>query len=119
MDRPRVSWISRRYADSASLVARGLWRVVDHAGLGRFDAGDKYGGVSIEYVGERAFLDLYYIGGGGLRQTLDAAAELLGRAPMPPRWALGYMQSSRHFDDTDELRRLPAMWPKATPMRCP
>ncbi len=34
-------------------------------------------------------------------------AELLGRAPMPPRWALGFLQSTRHFHDTAELRRLP------------
>ena len=33
-------------------------------------------------------------------------AELLGRPPMPPRWALGFLQSTRHFDDTAELRRL-------------
>ncbi len=33
-------------------------------------------------------------------------AELLGRAPLPPRWALGYLQSTRHFQDTAELRQL-------------
>ena len=38
---------------------------------------------------------------------MGEVAELLGRAPLPPRWALGYLQSTRHFDDTDELRRLP------------
>ena len=27
--------------------------------------------------------------------------------PLPPRWALGFLQSTRHFDDTEELRRLP------------
>ena len=26
---------------------------------------------------------------------------------LPPRWALGFLQSTRHFDDTAELRRLP------------
>lgn len=78
----------------------------DDAGLGRLDAGDKYGGVTVEYDGDRSSIDLYYIGGGGMRETLDAAAELLGRAPMPPRWALGYMQSSRHFENADELRGL-------------
>ena len=38
---------------------------------------------------------------------MGEVAELLGRAPLPPRWALGFLQSTRHFDDTDELRRLP------------
>ena len=38
---------------------------------------------------------------------MGEVAELLGRAPLPPRWALGFLQSTRHFHDTDELRRLP------------
>jgi alpha-glucosidase (family GH31 glycosyl hydrolase) len=33
-------------------------------------------------------------------------ADLVGHATMPPRWALGYLQSSRHFDGTDEVRGL-------------
>ena len=42
-----------------------------------------------------------------VRELMGEVAELLGRAPMPPRWALGFLQSTRHFDDTAELRRLP------------
>jgi alpha-glucosidase (family GH31 glycosyl hydrolase) len=38
---------------------------------------------------------------------MGEVAELLGRAPMPPKWALGYLQSTRHFEDMAELRRLP------------
>ena len=38
---------------------------------------------------------------------MGEVAELLGRPPLPPRWALGFLQSTRHFDDTAELRRLP------------
>jgi alpha-glucosidase (family GH31 glycosyl hydrolase) len=34
-------------------------------------------------------------------------ADLLGRASLPPRWALGFLQSTRHFEDTAELRELP------------
>jgi alpha-glucosidase (family GH31 glycosyl hydrolase) len=33
--------------------------------------------------------------------------ELLGRPTMPPRWSLGFLQSTRHFRDTAELRQLP------------
>jgi len=40
--------------------------------------------------------------------VLGAAADLLGHATMPPRWALGYLQSTRHFDSVAELRALPA-----------
>jgi len=42
-----------------------------------------------------------------LRGLMGEVAELLGRAPLPPRWALGFLQSTRHFDDTAELQRLP------------
>ena len=59
---------------------------------------------------EEGALDVYFLGGEGMRGALDAAAELLGRAPMPPRWSLGYLQSTRHFESADELRRLPAMF---------
>ena len=38
---------------------------------------------------------------------MGEVAELLGRPPLPPRWALGFIQSTRHFDDTAELRALP------------
>jgi alpha-glucosidase (family GH31 glycosyl hydrolase) len=37
---------------------------------------------------------MYLIGGSDLRQVLGDVADLLGHATMPPRWALGYMQSS-------------------------
>ena len=42
-----------------------------------------------------------------MRGVMHETAELLGRAPLPPRWALGFLQSTRHFEDTAELRRLP------------
>ncbi len=53
---------------------------------------------------------LYFLGGGGdLRAVLGAAAELLrATRPCRPRWALGYLQSTRHFDSVAELRALPA-----------
>jgi alpha-glucosidase (family GH31 glycosyl hydrolase) len=37
---------------------------------------------------------------------MGRVADLIGHATMPPRWALGYLQSSRHIDGTDELRDL-------------
>jgi alpha-glucosidase (family GH31 glycosyl hydrolase) len=42
-----------------------------------------------------------------VRGVMREVAELLGRPPLPPRWALGFLQSTRHFHDTGELRQLP------------
>ncbi len=68
--------------------------------------GDAADGAWIEYRSEAGPLDLYFIVGAGLRQVLGDVATLLGPATMPPRWALGYMQSSRHFADAAEVRDL-------------
>jgi alpha-glucosidase (family GH31 glycosyl hydrolase) len=64
-------------------------------------------GVRIAYAAERGPLVWYFLRGRDLRALMGEVAELLGRAPLPPRWALGFLQSTRHFDDTAELRRLP------------
>jgi alpha-glucosidase (family GH31 glycosyl hydrolase) len=64
-------------------------------------------GVRIVYTGEAGRLVWYFLIGPDMRGLMGEVAELLGRPPMPPRWALGYLQSTRHFDDTAELRRLP------------
>ncbi len=52
-------------------------------------------------------LDWYFLYGTNLRGVLAETANLLGHAPLPPRWALGFLQSTRHFDDTAELLNLP------------
>jgi alpha-glucosidase (family GH31 glycosyl hydrolase) len=64
-------------------------------------------GVRIVYTGETGTLAWYFLFGGDLRGVMREVAELLGPAPLPPRWALGFLQSTRHFRDTAELRDLP------------
>ena len=39
---------------------------------------------------------------------MGGVADLLGHATMPPRWALGYLQSSRHFESPKRCTRLAA-----------
>jgi alpha-glucosidase (family GH31 glycosyl hydrolase) len=89
--------------------------LLSHLGYGVFfdssaaatvEPGDAADGTWIEYRSEAGSLDLYFFGGTGLREVLGDVATLLGRATMPPRWSLGYMQSSRHFHDADEVRDL-------------
>ena len=77
----------------------------DNSSRASITAGDSVGpGAAIEWHAELGGLDLYVITGRDLRQVMERATALLGRAPLPPRWALGFMQSSRFFDDTAELR---------------
>ena len=64
-------------------------------------------GVRIDYTVEAPALTWYFLIAADLRGLMGEVAELLGRAPLPPRWALGFLQSTRHFDDTAELQRLP------------
>jgi alpha-glucosidase len=63
--------------------------------------------VRIIYDAEGGPLDVYLLVADSLRSVLNEVAELLGRPILPPRWLLGYLQSTRHFHDIDELRRLP------------
>ena len=64
-------------------------------------------GVRVDYTAEASALAWYFLIGPDLRGLMGEVAELLGRAPLPPRWALGFLQSTRHFEDTAELQRLP------------
>jgi alpha-glucosidase (family GH31 glycosyl hydrolase) len=70
------------------------------------DPGQSRDSIGFDYVSENRALDVYFLAGDCLRATLGLLATLLGRATLPPRWALGYLQSTRHFEDRDELRRL-------------
>ena len=75
-------------------------------------------GVRIVYAAETGPLRWYFLIGRDLRGVMREVAELLGRAPLPPRWALGFLQSTRHFEDTAELRALAPHDPReAHPVR--
>ena len=79
----------------------------DNSSEGLVTPGDSVGSsAAIEYRAAEGPVDLYVLTGADLRAVLARAADLLGHAPMPPRWALGFMQSSRHFTDTDDLLSL-------------
>lgn len=81
----------------------------DNASAGEIVAGSSIGGAWIEARFATGPLDLYRIEGIGPGEVLDRIAGLLGRAPMPPRWALGFMQSTRHFQSTEDLLSVPRM----------
>src|SRR3989454_6329802 len=63
-------------------------------------------GVRIEYTSDNGPLTWYFLIARDLKALMSVVAELLGRPPLPPRWALGFLQSTRHFENTAELRQL-------------
>ncbi len=89
------------------LSSRGYGLFFDSIGDASLSLGSCDRDTQLTFSGSGEQLDWYFIEGGDLRGTVKAVAELLGSAPMPPRWALGYLQSTRHFEDAAELRRLP------------
>ena len=90
------------------LSSAGYALFFDNSSLARLEAGDSDSTTWLDYTCEAGQLDLYFLANDGMRGALGAAADLLGRAPMPPRWSLGFLQSTRHFASADELRQLPA-----------
>jgi alpha-glucosidase (family GH31 glycosyl hydrolase) len=80
----------------------------DSAAAATLEPGDAADGAWLEYCSNAPTVDIYIIIGDGPRQVLGDVATLLGPATMPPRWALGYLQSSRHFADAAEVRDLAA-----------
>jgi alpha-glucosidase len=78
----------------------------DNPALASIDAGKSGERICFDYETEAPTFDLYFLAGENLREAVSLAADLLGHAPMPPRWALGYMQSTRHFDGPDEVLTL-------------
>jgi alpha-glucosidase (family GH31 glycosyl hydrolase) len=87
--------------------SRGYAIFFDNPGDAAIAVGRSESGIRIVYAAEAGTLAWYFLQGGDLRGVMREVAELLGRAPLPPRWALGYLQSTRHFQDTAELRQLP------------
>ena len=76
----------------------------DNSSQGLITPGDSVGpSAAIEYSNAEGPLDLYVLTGSDLAAVLGRVADLLGHAPMPPRWALGFMQSSRHFENTEDV----------------
>ena len=89
------------------LSNRGYALFFDTSSDAQITVGRSDGGVRIVYTAASGRLTWYFLIGPDLRGVMREVAELLGRSPMPPRWALGFLQSTRHFHDTAELRRLP------------
>ena len=86
---------------------RGYAIFFDNPGDGVLSVGRSDNGVRLAYSAETGPLVVYFLVGDDMRGVMREVVELLGAAPMPPRWALGFLQSTRHFESTAELRALP------------
>ncbi|MDB5059299.1 MAG: Alpha-glucosidase [Chloroflexi bacterium] len=89
------------------LSTRGYGLFFDNSADAQLVVGRSDGDTQIVYRSEHGPLDWYFLYGGDMRGVLAEVANLLGRAPMPPRWSLGFLQSTRHFEGSAELRGLP------------
>jgi alpha-glucosidase len=86
---------------------RGYALFFDNPGDATLAVGRSDNGVRIAYTAEAGALTWYVLMGDDIRGVMREVADLLGRPTLPPRWALGFLQSTRHFHDTAELSQLP------------
>lgn len=64
------------------------------------------GGDTFAYTAQGGPLRFYYIYGPDLYSVLDGYTALTGRAPMPPRWATGLLQSRFGYKNEADFRDL-------------
>ncbi|MBI4649633.1 MAG: DUF4968 domain-containing protein [Bacteroidia bacterium] len=57
-----------------------------------------------QYTVEDGKLSYYIISGSSFYEILDGYTGLTGKQPLPPRWALGYLQSRFGYQDEQEAR---------------
>jgi alpha-glucosidase len=70
-----------------------------------FDVGHQQRGV-LSFGADGGELDYYFINGPEPRAVLARYAQLTGRTPLPPRWALGYHQSRWSYYPESRVRKL-------------
>jgi alpha-glucosidase len=55
-------------------------------------------------------LDFYVMAGPGPKDVLEQYTAMTGRAPIPPKWAIGYHQSRYSYESEQEVRELAAIF---------
>ncbi|MEH7884475.1 glycoside hydrolase family 31 protein [Bacillus sp. JJ1609] len=55
-------------------------------------------------------VDFYVMAGPGPKDVLEQYTALTGRAPIPPKWAIGYHQSRYSYESEQEVRELAAIF---------
>ena len=87
------------------LSSRGYGLFFDNPWRACVDAGEAFPEL-LQYEADGGPIRYYVFLGDGALEILDSYTALTGRAPMPPIWALGYIQSKfgyHNWDEVDEL----------------
>jgi alpha-glucosidase len=58
------------------------------------------------FSAEGGELDYYFIYGPGIKQVIQRYKDIVGRMPLPPKWATGYQQSRWNYYSEGEVRRI-------------
>jgi alpha-glucosidase len=78
----------------------------DTTAMARLDTARGSGGLTLRYEADVSSFDLYLLAGPRPADVLEAYAELTGFPALPPKWSLGFLQSTRFFDNSDEIVEL-------------
>jgi alpha-glucosidase len=85
------------------ISSRGYALFFDNSWDSEISIGRNDGGNTLVYTAEGGQFDCYFLYGPGPKEILSEYARLTGAPTMPPRWALGYIQSTRHFESPQEI----------------
>jgi alpha-glucosidase (family GH31 glycosyl hydrolase) len=85
------------------ISSRGYGLFFDNSWDSEVAIGRSDGGNLLVYTAEGGDLDCYFLYGPEAKTILAEYAALTGYAPLPPKWALGYIQSTRHFESAEEI----------------
>lgn len=92
-------------ATGAEAGAYGLF--LDNSWRSWFDFGHR-DDATIEMGAPGGPIDYYVIAGPTVRDVVRRYTDLTGKAPLPPRWALGFQQSRYSYMSADEVRSIAA-----------
>ena len=87
------------------LSNRGYGILFDNSYPATFDVGRADPGALV-YAADGGNLTFYLMAGSSMKEVLERYTYLTGRQPLPPRWALGYLQSKYGYRDEPEARQV-------------
>lgn len=78
---------------------------MDNYSPGNWDFGNSISDV-LNYTFESGAFSYFFISGSSNEEILNQYTQLTGRQPLPPRWALGYIQSKYGYQNETEARSI-------------